>query len=49
MLSKATTDDKVKAFQGKVKERTTTKKTVVISSDPESPSMHGDGCVRLAN
>lgn len=40
----------MKAFQGKVKERQTTKKSaVVVSADPESPSMHGDGCVRLAN
>lgn len=47
MLSKAA-DDKAKAFQGKIKERTTNKKAVMISSDPESPSMNGE-FVRLAN
>lgn len=50
LLSRAT-DDKVKAFQGKVKDRQSTKKqaAVLVSENPESPSNRGDDCVRLAN
>ena len=48
MLSKVA-DDKAKAFQGKVKERQNTKKTMTLGTEPESPPLNSGEFVRLAN
>lgn len=46
---KGAAEDKMKHFQGKVKDRQNTKKQVIVSADPESPSMQPGNFVRLAN